>query len=81
MGQLAAQTAGYYAKIAEEVFYMDSPDQRHPNYADNLDELLKIDINLTTDPQVTFIFGECNSRGYTFTTRHKDSTAQFVYRD
>jgi hypothetical protein len=71
-----AQSAGFNAKIAEEVLFESTGGEGKGHYTDNLAELLVWDKNLTDDPGVTFVFGRCNSQGYTFTTKHKDGTGQ-----
>ena len=67
----SAVSAGYNAKIAQELYYQESGgDFGGGRYTCSLDELLKWDPNLTDDTLVTFIFSECNQSGYTYTTTH-----------
>lgn len=77
----SAQSAGRNAKLAQEVYYHDTEDEEESTYTDNLNELLQVDKHLTDDPMITFIFGNCNASGYTFTTRHKCGNRDYVYTD
>lgn len=43
------------------------------SYTGDLDDLLAIDKNLLDDTSVTFVFGSCDSSGYTFTMQHARS--------
>jgi hypothetical protein len=80
------------AEIEERILCLR--DDRGPApggaYAHSLDVLLKVDKNLLDNPGVTFVFGDCNHWGYTFTTLHSrgardDETAsgrrEFVFTD
>ncbi|MCZ7582564.1 MAG: hypothetical protein M5R36_04100 [Deltaproteobacteria bacterium] len=62
-----AKAAGRNAKLAESVYFETNDNRRYTN---SLTDLLKLDWNLTDDPNVTFIFGDVNTSGYTFTTIH-----------
>ncbi len=66
----SAYSAGRNARLAEELYYQNSGGGNGGCYCDNLAGLLVWDRNLTDDPEVTFVFGPCNSSGYTFMTRH-----------
>jgi len=66
----SARSAGYNAKIAQELYYQNGGGDEGGIYPDNLEKLLYWDKNLTDDPCVTFVFGTCNNSGYTYTTHH-----------
>jgi len=77
----SAQSAGYNAKISEEVYYQNSGGDNGGGYASTLVDLLSWDKNLTDDPKVTFAFGTCNASGYTFTTSHKQGDTTYLFTD
>lgn len=77
----SAQSAGRNAKIAEEVYYQNSFGDNGGSYLASLKDLLEWDKNLTDDPEVTFIFGGCDTSGYTFTTSHAKGRQPFNYTD
>jgi len=77
----AAQSAGFSAKIAQELHFQESGGENGGSYTDQLSDLLKWDKNLTDDSSVTFIFGDCNSEGYTFTTRHANGVTDKIFTD
>ncbi|MDP8222797.1 MAG: DUF4190 domain-containing protein [Candidatus Lernaella stagnicola] len=77
----SAQSAGYNAKIVQELYYQNSGDVNNATYADNLGDLLAWDKNLTDDPGVTFDFGVCTSSGYTFTVRHAKGDRTYDFTD
>jgi hypothetical protein len=77
----SAQWAGYKARIAEEVYYRKSGGDVSGTYTSRLEDLLQRDKNLTDDPEVTFSFGAADSRGYTFTTRHKKGKVTYTWTD
>ena len=76
----SAQAAGYNAKIAEEVYFQNAGDI-DGRYTASFKDLLEWDKNLTDDPSVTFVFGDCNASGYTFTTSHAQGKQEFVFTD
>jgi Tfp pilus assembly protein PilE len=76
----SAQSYSYNAKIAEELYYNLS-NAENGSYTDNLRDLLAFDKNLTDDSDVTFIFGNCTSIGYTFTTTHANGDAEYPVTD
>ena len=78
----SASSAGYNAKIAQELYFQNSMTGRQDGtYADNLAALLKWDKLLTDDPNVTFTFGDCNSEGYTYTTTHANGDNSMEFTD
>jgi prepilin-type N-terminal cleavage/methylation domain-containing protein len=77
----SAQSAGYNARIAEEVYYQNSGGDNGGGYTNDLANLLKWDKNLTDDPSVTFTFGTCGVSGYTFTTTHKKGDTSYLTTD
>ncbi len=78
----SAQSAGYNAKICQELEYQNTNiDSTGGRYADNLETLLAWDKLLTDDPMVTFTFGACNSSGYTFSTTHAQGDRSFDFID
>ena len=76
-----ATSAGYNAKIAQELHFQQFTESEQGRYADNLAALLKMDANLTDDVYVTFLFGECDASGYTFTTTHAKGNQFFVHNE
>jgi len=77
----SAQSAGYNARIAEEVYFQNSGGDNGGKYASTLAGLLAWDKNLTDDPSVTFNFGTCGASGYTFTTTHAKGDTNYVITD
>jgi len=79
----SAQSAGYNAKIAQELEYQNTNTavSGAGTYASSLATLLVWDKNLTDDPMVTFTFGTCNNSGYTFTTTHNRGDQSYSYED
>ncbi len=77
----SAQASGYNAKIAEEVYRQNNGADQSGHFTDRLAELLKWDKNLTNDPEVTFVFGNCAAQGYTFTTTHAKGDASYLTTD
>jgi type IV pilus assembly protein PilA len=77
----SAQSAGYNAKIAEELYYQNSGGDNGGGYSDALVKLLNWDKNLTDDSDVTFTFGTCNQSGYTYTTEHAKGDTQYPVTD
>jgi hypothetical protein len=69
---LAAGRAGVYAQRLAKSF-----DNK---FATSLAELRAIDKNVDTDPDVIFVFGNVDERGFTFTTSHKKGTKSFVFK-
>jgi hypothetical protein len=81
---LSACMAGKHARYTQEVWYNENGGDISGGYTDQLSDLLSFDKNLTDDEGVTFIFGQCNATGYTFTTVHKDCDCKqswFVFTD
>jgi len=72
----SAITSGRNAQIIMEV-----SKKLNNTYAENLDELLAYEKNLTDDSSVTFIFGACNASGYTFTSTHYHGDMFYVWKD
>ena len=77
----SAQSAGYNAKIAQELFYQNSGGDNGGSYASTLAGLLGWDKNLTDDTDVTFTFGTCNVSGYTYTTQHHKGDTTYPFTD
>ena len=77
----SAVSAGYNAKIAQELYYQNSGGDNGGAYASQLSDLLLWDKNLSDDTFVTFTFGTCNASGYTFTTTHSKGDAQTITTD
>jgi prepilin-type N-terminal cleavage/methylation domain-containing protein len=76
----SAQSSGYNAKIAQEAYYQNAGGDKTGSYATALADLLIWDKNLTDDKLVTFYFGTTGRRsGYTFTTRHANSTTEPIF--
>ena len=67
----SAVSAGYNAKIAQELYYQEAGGDNGGSYSSSLSDLLAWDPNLTDDDLVTFTFGSCNTSGYTYTTTHQ----------
>ena len=65
-----AATAGERAQRAEEKVRRLNSGKFDGRYASQLQDLLVFDKRLVADPAVTFLFGPCNSSGYSFTTTH-----------
>ncbi|NLH49723.1 MAG: prepilin-type N-terminal cleavage/methylation domain-containing protein [Myxococcales bacterium] len=61
----SAGSSGHNARTEQEIY-----KSIHNTYAGDLSSLLAIDRNLTDDPEMTFVFGNCNNSGYTFTVKH-----------
>ncbi len=82
--QASVYSTGRNAELAQRMLYEDqaiwNPDAGRPSYADNLRALLEYDKSLNADRSVTFVFGTCNTSGYTFTVMHAESPAQFVLK-
>ena len=74
----SAYSAGRNARLSQEVWYNEP---HFPHYTDQLSDFLSFDRNLTDDTEVTFIFGECNSTGYTFTTKHKKGSQTYLFTE
>jgi Tfp pilus assembly protein PilE len=78
----SAKSAGRNAKLSQEVWFNEAGGDISGSYTSNLSDLLVFDRNLTDDTDVTFIFGDCNSTGYTFTTQHANGgDTTFEYTD
>jgi len=77
----SAQSAGYNAQIAEELYFQNAGGDIDGRYTASLEDLLVWDKNLSDDPAVTFVFGACNASGYTFTTSHAQGHQEFVFTD
>ena len=77
----SAQSAGYNAKIAQELFYQDRGGDNTGNYSTKLSELLLWDRNLTDDPEVTFTFTSASDSGYTYTTTHDKGDTTIGFSD
>jgi hypothetical protein len=75
-----AQTAGRYAKLAEEVYYLDHGGDVSGGYANSLGPLQVLYRDVIIDDHlVTFSFGTVTTSGYTFTTTHKCSCGKKVF--
>jgi hypothetical protein len=72
---------GRNAKLAEEVWSNDYQGDNPKPYTTELSDLLSYDKNLTDDTDVTFIFGVCNSSGYTFTLQHLHDSGTYLFTD
>jgi len=70
----AAKSAGIAAAEAEKKHF-----KKTKRYTDSLEDLLKIDQSLTNTNGVTFRFLHASSSGYTFYTRHKDTTDCHIF--
>jgi len=77
----SSKSAGRNAKLSQEVWYNEAGGDVSGGYAVGLQWLLSFDRNLTDDTDVTFLFGTCNSSGYTFTTSHANSAETFFFTD
>lgn len=78
----SAKSAGLNAKVAQEIWYNEQGGEERGTYTHNLSDLLTVDNTLEQDEFVTFRFGTCNSKGYTFWTEHaKGSGMVFTYTD
>jgi len=77
----SAVSAGYNAKIAQELYYQNAGGDNGGSYSSDLANLLDWDKNLTDDADVTFTFGDCNSSGYTFTTTHANGDTSHPVED
>jgi len=77
----SALSAARSAKIVEEIYFMENGGVDGGSYADNLSDLLVLEKTLVDDTDVTFIFGDCNSAGYTFTTLHARGAQEHVMTD
>ncbi len=75
-----AKSAGRKAKLAEERWWNDSDG--YSDYSNQLSDLLSFDKSLTDDPEVTFVFGDCDTSGYTYTTEHvRGHGTTFLFTD
>lgn len=79
-----ALSNGLHAKMAQEVYYQNTGGENGGHYTTSWKALFPEDLRTgLEDPGVTFIFGECNSSGYTFTTSHamgnKGPKGKFVF--
>ncbi|MCZ7582563.1 MAG: hypothetical protein M5R36_04095 [Deltaproteobacteria bacterium] len=71
-----AHSAGHNAQMAEEIHFETNGNR---GYANSLRELMKFDKNLTEDLLVTFVFGNVNAAGYTFTTTHERGSEAYTW--
>jgi hypothetical protein len=77
----SAKSAGRNAKLAECICFNDVSSGCYLTFTDELSKLSSFNEYVTDDPEVTFIFGDCNSTGYTFTTQHVKSSKTFLFTD
>ncbi|MDP8222000.1 MAG: prepilin-type N-terminal cleavage/methylation domain-containing protein [Candidatus Lernaella stagnicola] len=77
----SAQSAGYNAKIAQELYYQNSGGDNGGGYTSSLADLLAWDKNLTDDALVTFSFVGSNQSGYTFNTSHHKGDTSYEFSD
>ncbi len=77
----SAKSAGRNAKRAQEFWPCEHGGDISGGYKSSLAELLSYDRNLTEDAYVTFIFGDCDISGYTYTTYHAKGNHKFVFTD
>jgi hypothetical protein len=73
---LQAEMSGRNALTAEEVYYQD-----HDIYVNNLESLLRVNHDLSEDPQVTFTFYGANVEGFTFATSHYRGTLSYLWHE
>lgn len=77
----SAQSSGYNAKVAQELYYQNTHSGAGGTYASSLASLLELDKNLTDDAYVTFSFTNATTSGYTFSTRHNSGDTWFSFND
>ncbi len=78
----SAKSAGRNAKLAQEVWFNEKGGDISGGYSSDLAELLSYDRNLTDDNDVTFVFGSCDTSGYTYTTQHANGQGTtFLFTD
>ena len=77
----SSRSAGRNAKLSQEVWFNEAGGDISGGYTDQLSDLLSFDKNLTDDTDVTFIFGDCNTVGYTYTTQHSNGSQTFLFTD
>ena len=75
-----AASVGQNARIASMVFYQDNPSfgMRYP---ESVEELLAIDPQLNSDPEIIFVWTRGGRTGFEFTTSHARGTKSFVFRE
>jgi prepilin-type N-terminal cleavage/methylation domain-containing protein len=78
---VTAQSAGTHAKMAQEMRYQITGGDVDGHYATDMEELLQYDRNLSENTDVTFIFGNVISTGFTFYTSHRMGTSMFTFTD
>ena len=54
---------------------------REDRYAVDLNELYTVDRGVSSDPEVTFVFGICNKQKYEFTTVHARGKKSYVFKN
>jgi prepilin-type N-terminal cleavage/methylation domain-containing protein len=77
----SAQSSGYNAKVAQELYYQNAHTGAGGAYASSLAALLEWDKNLTDDPNVTFVFTAATASGYTFSTKHTSGDTFYPFTD
>jgi hypothetical protein len=64
-----AKSAGRNATIAEENFYRQAQEKTgEGQYTSDLNELVRVDKNLTDDPLIIFVFFRADASGFSLTT-------------
>ncbi len=71
----SAISAGMNARLAEEVFYAEHPNESK-RYTSDLGDLVDIDKNLLNDPAITFVFSHASEKGFTLYTTHAQGSGK-----
>ncbi|MCZ7584987.1 MAG: prepilin-type N-terminal cleavage/methylation domain-containing protein [Deltaproteobacteria bacterium] len=72
-----AKSAAANARVSQRAHF----ELHDGQYATDLENLLRIDRNLSDDPAITFVFGTVNSSGYTMIVGHAQGVDPVVVTD